>query len=125
MNILYIIRIFWVLFVYLDTFPVGIQVSNRKTKMKKFLKLNENNVWVSLLIFWAAAYDKSGLTHEPLLLDSPVQIKLWKSSKLNFLKYHAQKNPKICTGYRVSAAKIYLYHSTEIAKARPHWVGIS
>ena len=31
-----------------------------------------------------------------------------------------KKNPKICTGCRVSAAKIYLYHSTEIAKARPH-----
>ena len=28
--------------------------------------------------------------------------------------------PKICTGCRVSEAKIYLYHSTEIAKARPH-----
>ena len=28
--------------------------------------------------------------------------------------------PKICTGCRVSDAKIYLYHSTEIAKARPH-----
>ena len=28
--------------------------------------------------------------------------------------------PKICTGCRVSTAKIYLYHSTEIAKARPH-----
>ena len=62
----YIIRIFWVLFVYLDTFPDGIQVSNRKTKMKKFLKLNENNVWVSLLIFWAAAYDKVGLTSEDI-----------------------------------------------------------
>ena len=31
-----------------------------------------------------------------------------------------KKIPKICTGCRVSAAKIYLYHSTEIAKARPH-----
>ena len=31
-----------------------------------------------------------------------------------------KKNPKICTGCRVSEAKIYLYHSTEIAKARPH-----
>ena len=30
--------------------------------------------------------------------------------------------PKICTGYRVSAAKIYFYHSTKIAKARPHRV---
>ena len=30
------------------------------------------------------------------------------------------KIPKICTGYRVSEANIYLYHSTEIAKARPH-----
>ena len=30
------------------------------------------------------------------------------------------KIPKICTGCRVSEAKIYLYHSTEIAKARPH-----
>ena len=29
-----------------------------------------------------------------------------------------KKNPKICTGCRVSAAKIYLYHSTEIAKAK-------
>ena len=27
---------------------------------------------------------------------------------------------KICTGCRVSEAKSYLYHSTEIAKARPH-----
>ena len=31
-----------------------------------------------------------------------------------------KKIPKICTGCRVSAAKIYLYHSTKIAKARPH-----
>ena len=31
-----------------------------------------------------------------------------------------KKIPKICTECRVSAAKIYLYHSTEIAKARPH-----
>ena len=31
-----------------------------------------------------------------------------------------KKIPKICTGCRVSAAKIYLYHSTEIAKTRPH-----
>ena len=30
-----------------------------------------------------------------------------------------KKIPKICTGCRVSEAKIYLYHSTEIAKARP------
>ena len=37
-----------------------------------------------------------------------------------------KKNPKICTGCsRVSAAKIYLYHSTEIAKARPHSPNIS
>ena len=33
-----------------------------------------------------------------------------------------KKIPKICTGCRVSAAKIYLYHSTKIAKARPHRV---
>ena len=31
-----------------------------------------------------------------------------------------KKNPKICTGCKVSAAKIYLYHSIKIAKARPH-----
>ena len=31
-----------------------------------------------------------------------------------------KKIPKICTGFRVSEAKIYLYNSTEIAKARPH-----
>ena len=31
-----------------------------------------------------------------------------------------KKIPKICTGCRVSEAKIYLYHSTETAKARPH-----
>ena len=31
-----------------------------------------------------------------------------------------KKNPKICTGCWVSEAKIYLYQSTEIAKARPH-----
>ena len=31
-----------------------------------------------------------------------------------------KKIPKICTGCRVSEAKIYLYQSTEIAKARPH-----
>ena len=36
-----------------------------------------------------------------------------------------KKIPKICTGCRVSAAKIYLYHSPEVAKARPHRVGIS
>ena len=36
-----------------------------------------------------------------------------------------KKIPKICTRCRVSAAKIYLYHSTEIAKARPHSEGIS
>ena len=31
-----------------------------------------------------------------------------------------KKIPKICTGCRVSKAKIYLYHSYEIAIARPH-----
>ena len=31
-----------------------------------------------------------------------------------------KKIPKICTGCRVSEAKIYLYQSTEIAIARPH-----
>ena len=31
-----------------------------------------------------------------------------------------KKIPKICTGCRVSTAKIYLYHSTKISKARPH-----
>ena len=31
-----------------------------------------------------------------------------------------KKRPKICTGCRVREAKIYLYHSTKIAKARPH-----
>ena len=36
-----------------------------------------------------------------------------------------KKNPKICTGCRVRAAKIYLCHSTEIAKARPYSEGIS
>ena len=33
-----------------------------------------------------------------------------------------KKRPKICTGCRVSAVKIYLYHTTKIAKARPHRV---
>ena len=33
-----------------------------------------------------------------------------------------EKIPKICSGCRVSAAKIYLYHSTKIAKARQHRV---
>ena len=33
--------------------------------------------------------------------------------------------PKIYIGCRVSEAKIYLYHSTEIAKARPYSEGIS
>ena len=33
-----------------------------------------------------------------------------------------KKRPKIRTGCRVSAAKIYLYHSTKIAKARTHRV---
>ena len=31
-----------------------------------------------------------------------------------------KKIPKICTSCRVSKAKIYLYHSTEISKARPY-----
>ena len=33
-----------------------------------------------------------------------------------------KKSPKICTGCRVIAAKIYLYPSTKIAKARPHGI---
>ena len=70
-------------------------------------------------------------SHEPLLLDSLVQIKLWKSLKLFFWKTLSIRNimhkkiSKISTGCRVSEAKIYLYHSTEIAKARPHREGIS
>ena len=36
-----------------------------------------------------------------------------------------KKSPKVCTGCRVSAAKIYLYHSNEIVKAKPHSQGIS
>ena len=39
-----------------------------------------------------------------------------------YKKYHAQKGRKICSGCRVSAAKIYLYHSTKISKGRPHRV---
>ena len=39
-----------------------------------------------------------------------------------YKKYRAQKRPKICTGCRVSAGKIYLYHCTKIAKAWPHRV---
>ena len=35
---------------------------------------------------------------------------------------HKKKGPKICNGCRVSAAKIYLYHSIKIAKAKPHSV---
>ena len=35
-----------------------------------------------------------------------------------------KRSPEICTGCRVSAAKIHLYHSTEIAKARSHSVEI-
>ena len=33
-----------------------------------------------------------------------------------------KKRPKICNGCRVIEVKIYLYHSTKIAKARPHSV---
>ena len=33
-----------------------------------------------------------------------------------------KKRLKICTGCKVSAGKIYLYHSTKIVKARPHRV---
>jgi hypothetical protein len=33
-----------------------------------------------------------------------------------------KKRPNICTGCRVNAAKIYLYHTPKIAKARPHSV---
>ena len=29
--------------------------------------------------------------------------------------------PKICTGCKVSAAKLFLYHSSKKAKVRPHW----
>ena len=36
-----------------------------------------------------------------------------------------KKSPKICAGCRVSEAKIYLYHSSKIAKAKPHSVEIS
>ena len=50
-------------------------------------------------------------------------VKLLKRDSTKCEKtYHAQKRPKICTGCRVSAAKIYLYHSTKLAKARPHRV---
>ena len=31
-----------------------------------------------------------------------------------------KKRPKICAHCRVSAAKMYLYHSSKKAKARPH-----
>ena len=33
-----------------------------------------------------------------------------------------KKIPKICTGSRVKKNKIYLYHSTKIAIAKPHSV---
>ena len=57
--------------------------------------------------------------------------KIMKNFKTEF--YRSIRNtmhkisPKICTGYSFSAAKIYLYHKTKIAKARPHVqrVGIS
>ena len=53
------------------------------------------------------------------------QTDFFENTFIKDKKYHAQKSLKICTGCRVSAAKIYLYHSTEIAKARPHSEGIS
>ena len=31
-----------------------------------------------------------------------------------------EKRPEICTGCRVSVAKICVYHSSKIDKARPH-----
>ena len=31
-----------------------------------------------------------------------------------------KKRPKICSGCRVSTAKIYLYHSAKLTEARPH-----
>ena len=66
-------------------------------------------------------------------LDNSLPTKLWKSSKLIFLKtlllrvsHNVYKNyktsPAICT---VRATKIYLYHSTKTAKAKPHRVEIS
>ena len=63
---------------------------------------------------------------------------VWKNKSfryifLNFIplkkvykKYHSQKkNPKIGCGFRVGKAKIYLHHSSKIAKARPYRVEIS
>ena len=55
------------------------------------------------------------------------QIFVAFSEKLNFnkdksvvyTKYQTQKSHKICTHCRVSEAKIYLYHSSKIAKVRP------
>ena len=54
--------------------------------------------------------------HEPLLLDSSVQMKLWKSFFFEN-SFENKKFLKICTGCRVSAAKIYIYHSAEIKKS--------
>ena len=59
-----------------------------------------------------------------------ISWKLRKSTKLNFFKtllvrishkaYTMHKNrPKICTHYGVSAAKIYLYHSSKNTSSRP------
>ena len=52
-------------------------------------------------------------------------LKIMKIFKIIFFENSIRnsmhkKIPKIRTGCRVSEAKIYLYHSTEIAKARPH-----
>ena len=48
-----------------------------------------------------------------------------KSVGLHIRNTMHKKNPKICTGCRASAAKIYLYHSTKITKARFDSEGIS
>ena len=49
--------------------------------------------WV--MVFWKAYCKCDGVGHEPLLLDSLVQIKLWKSLKLIFLENSFNKDKSV------------------------------
>ena len=105
------------------------------------------NFCFSRQIYTSIAYYNTAyyIVHEPLLLDSPVQIELWKSSKLIFFENSFSKDKSVglweipCTKkgpkfapvvelamdiessrwQLISEAKIYIYHSRKIAKAKP------
>ena len=93
-------------------------------------KLKGTFIWpnAELSCFWTACLEQiMSLLKIKIFLKSCfwVNVKVLISHQKKFCRdmfihFRSIHTTKICTQCRVSEAKIYLYHSSEITKARPH-----